>query len=274
MIDDIDSLNSRFNYFLSRFAEKYKAVKSANTNIKMYQNRFYRNLVQKSNLIAFRIAVKETDLMVHTTTNLEKITTELVLKYRSYIETYINNYPDFLLSLIPVTINHPAPLIIRNMAEASQNAGVGPMASVAGAIAESVGNALLSFTDEVIVENGGDIFIKTKGNVTVGIFAGKSPLSLKIGIRITSSNKTMSVCTSSGTVGHSVSMGKADAICVLSESCSLADAAATSIGNLIKTANDIQQGIDFGKKIKGVKGIVIIIGKKIGFWGDIEIVAV
>ena len=100
------------------------------------------------------------------------------------------------------------------------------MAAVAGAIAEHVGGDLLSYTEEVIIENGGDVFIKTHGPVTVGVFAGNSPLSLRIGLRLNSMEAPLSVCTSSGTVGHSLSFGKADAVSVIARSCALADAAA------------------------------------------------
>ncbi len=145
------------------------------------------------------------------------------------------------------------------------------MAAVAGAIAEHVGKDLLSYTDEVVVENGGDIFIKTDSPVMAGIFAGRSPFSMRIGLRVDPKGNPVSICTSSGTIGHSLSMGKADAVCVVSESCSLADAAATSICNHVVSKTDIQKAIEFGKNIHGVTGLVIIIGDKIGLYGKVEI---
>lgn len=149
---------------------------------------------------------------------------------------------------------------------------MGPMAAVAGAIAEYVGKGLLLHTDEVVVENGGDIFLRTKTPATVAIFAGESPLSLRVGLRTEPENTPLGICTSSGTVGHSLSMGKADAVCAVSESCSLADAAATSVGNHVKSHADIGQAIHFGKSIPGIMGLVIIIGDKIGMWGKLEII--
>jgi ApbE superfamily uncharacterized protein (UPF0280 family) len=173
---------------------------------------------------------------------------------------------------VPWHITGPAPGIVRKMTDASRKAGVGPMAAIAGAIAEYVGMVLLSHTGEVIVENGGDVFLKTDGSVTIGIFAGKSPLCLHIGLRLCPLETPLSVCTSSGTVGHSLSFGKADAVCVVSESCCLADAAATSIGNLVNSKTDIPGAIEFGKKIEGVEGIIIILGEDLGAWGDLELV--
>ena len=227
-----------------------------------------------NDLVSFTISVNESDLLVHASKHLEEITKEAVLLQREYIEAYIKKCPEFLNALIPLRINGSVPLIIRDMASSSQKAGVGPMAAVAGAIAENVGMELLAYSDEIVVENGGDLFINTCRPVTVGIFAGKSPLSMRIGLRIDPKNRPVAVCTSSGTVGPSLSFGKADAVSVTSYSCSLADAAATSIGNLVGLKNDIQSAIDFGKKIEGIHGIVVIIDDKMGIWGDINIVPV
>lgn len=241
----------------------------------MYQKRDYRNLVHKEGLTSFRVVVKETDLLVHAAKPLDKITRELVLQYRGYIESYIERFPGFATTLMPWPINGPAPLMIQDMVTAGAKSDVGPMAAVAGVMAEYVGTALMAHPDgsnEVIVENGGDLFIKLKGPFTVGIYAGNSPLSMNIGLRIDSGNKPVSICTSSGTIGHSLSLGKADAVSVISESCALADAAATSIGNRVKSKSDIKNAIDFGKRIKGVTGLVVIMGDKIGLWGEIELV--
>ncbi|MFH2218878.1 MAG: UPF0280 family protein [Pseudomonadota bacterium] len=238
----------------------------------MHQNRSYRYLFHGDRLASFRVAVKETDLFVYAVKPLEDITRELILLYRGYIEAYIQMHPEFLISLKPLRISGPAPIIVKDMASAGEAAGVGPMAAVAGAIAEHVGRGLLSHTDEVIVENGGDVFMRTDGAVTVGIFAGASPLSLRIGLRLNCGKRPFAVCTSSGTVGHSLSFGKADAVSVVSESCALADAAATAIGNFVGSKTDIGKAIDFGKCIKGVTGLVIIVEEEIGLWGELEIV--
>lgn len=240
----------------------------------MHQKRTYRNLTQKENLVSFRAAVKETDLFVHATRPFEKITRDFILRHRGYIEAYIEKHQNFVTTLNPWRINGPAPVIVKNMAKAGEKAGVGPMAAVAGAIAEHVGHGLLSYSDEVIVENGGDVFIKADSPVTVAIYAGGSPLSMQIGLRVDSARKALSVCTSSGTVGHSFSLGMADAVSVVSESCSLADAAATSICNQIRSKADIQKAVDFGKSIKGVAGLIVIMGDEIGMWGKLEIVPI
>ena len=238
----------------------------------MHQKRKYRKIVHASNLFSYKVVVKETDLQVYAGKKLERETKELVLEHRNYVEAYIRANPEFSTALTPWPLVSPAPNIISKMVVAGNKAGVGPMAAIAGAIAEQVGAGLLKLTDQVIIENGGDIFIKTHFPVTVGVFAGKSPLSLQIGIRVSCGQESVAVCTSSATVGHSLSLGKADAVCVVADSCSLADAAATSIGNLVRSPEDINNAVARGKRIEEIKGLVIIVGEKIGMWGDIELV--
>jgi ApbE superfamily uncharacterized protein (UPF0280 family) len=237
-----------------------------------FQQRLYRNAILNSRLVHFQITVKETDLMVSASVHLEAETRELVLTHRGYLEAYIEQYPKFQKTLKPWRILGPAPAIVREMALASEKSGVGPMAAVAGAISEAVGRGLLQLSDEVIVENGGDTFFKTQVPVIVGIYAGNSPLSMKFGLKVDSTTCPVSLCTSSGTVGHSLSFGKADAVCVMSGSCALADAVATAVGNRIRSAQDISGAIHFGKNIPGVSGLAVIVGKDMGLWGNLEVI--
>lgn len=238
----------------------------------MYQARNYRNLINCAGLVPYRVVVKETDLMVYTQTKMIDETKELILEHRGYVENFIQSHPEFATTLTPWTDPGPAPAIITDMVRAAHNAAVGPMAAIAGAIAGEVGLGLLKLTPEVIVENGGDVFVKINSPVTVGIYAGKSPLSLQIGLQLETDLKPLAVCTSSGTIGHSLSMGKADAVCVVSESCAIADAAATAIGNRIDSPADIEGAINAGRQIKDINGILVIIGDKMGMWGDLEVI--
>jgi len=237
----------------------------------MYEKRTYRNVVRTDDLIKFEVMVKETDLLVRAERDLSRETRESVLKYRHQLETYIAMKPEFQKSLIPLVDDPYAPAIARQMIRTSQLAGVGPMAAVAGAMAESVSSDLLKLSTEVIVENGGDIYLATSKERTIGIYAGDSPLSFKIGITILPEETPLGICTSSGTVGHSLSFGTADAVCVLSKSAALADAAATAVGNLIREKNDIELGLDRGKEIEGVLGTLIIVRDKVGVWGNMRL---
>jgi len=237
----------------------------------MYQPRTYRHWVKDKDLVSFNVVVKETDLYIRASTNLKRKALKLVLKYRDLLERYIERHPSFLASLEPVAIGDDAPRIVTEMAESARKVGIGPMASVAGAIAEFVGSQLLDSSPEIIVENGGDIYLKSLGERLIGIYAGKSPLTGKISLEINGQDTPMGICTSSGTVGHSLSYGKADAVIVLSKSTALADAAATAIGNLIIQPDDIPSGIEFAQGINGLNGVVIIQGDKMGLWGEVKI---
>jgi ApbE superfamily uncharacterized protein (UPF0280 family) len=237
----------------------------------MYEERTYRNLIKTEDLVKFEVIVKETDLLVQAKSHLFQETRESVLRYRRQIEAYIETNPEFQRSLLPLREDPYAPEIVREMIRTSQSARVGPMAAVAGAMAESVSKDLFKFSEEVIVENGGDIYLTTTRERTIGIYAGDSPLSLKIGIVIGPEDSPLGVCTSSGTVGHSLSFGKADAACILSKSAALADAAATAVGNIVKEKKDIELGLERGKEIEGVLGMLIIIGEKMGVWGNVRL---
>jgi ApbE superfamily uncharacterized protein (UPF0280 family) len=237
----------------------------------MVEERTYRNLVKTDDLVTFQVIVKETDLLIRAAKDISREARESVLKYRHQIETYIERNPPFQGSLSPLLDDPYAPGIIREMIRTSQVAQVGPMAAVAGAMAESVSRDLLELSQEVIVENGGDIYLATSRERTIGIYAGSSPLSLKLGIVLQPEDTPLGICTSSGTVGHSLSFGKADAVCILSKSAALADAAATAVGNRVQEGKDIDRGLEKGKEIEGVLGTLIIVGEKVGVWGDIRL---
>lgn len=240
----------------------------------MFDNRLYRNYHKKDGLVSFDITVKETNLNIQAATDLSKEAVKAVLECRSYIETYILQHPDFATSLTPIRETGPAPAVIHEMLTGSMNAGVGPMAAVAGAVAEFTGNQLLEHSSEILVENGGDIFIKSDTDTTFGVYAEDSPFFMKAGIKVKKRNHPYGICTSSGTLGHSKSFGKADAATVLANSCPFADAVATALGNRVTDTTDINTAIDWSKSLPGVQGVVIIKGDKIGLWGDLELVSI
>jgi len=237
----------------------------------VYQPRSYRHWIKDKDLVSFQATVKETDLYLRAQRTLKQEALEAILKCRASLERYIELHPLFLTALEPLAAAEDAPELVREMAEAAEKAGVGPMAAVAGAIAEEVGRELMKFSEEVIVENGGDIFLNILKRRPVGVYADKSPFTGKIALQIEPEETPLGICTSSGTVGHSFSFGSADAVIVLSPSTALADAAATAIGNLIKEASDITKGIEFAQGIDGLKGVVIIKEDKMGVWGQVRI---
>ena len=241
-----------------------------------YKKRGYRQSITSSpGLISSYVTVKETDLHILAATGIEKDGYNAVHRYRNQLENYISSHPDFLTALVPLDFDTLAPPIIKDMLQAGIAANVGPMAAVAGAIAEYVGRDLLSTgIEEVIVENGGDVFLQRKNDCISAIFAGQSPLSQKVGIRIPVKRMPVGICTSSGTVGHSLSLGQADSVTVLAASTLLADAAATRIGNEVSSGGKekINHALEVAQAISGLLGVVIICGENIGAWGEIDLV--
>jgi ApbE superfamily uncharacterized protein (UPF0280 family) len=236
-----------------------------------YRERTYRNHILNNNLKKYNVTICETDLFISSDLDLKEAACRSVHRHRSSIETYIRSHSDFLTSLTPVPYDEFAPDIVQDMMEAAFRAKVGPMAAVAGAIAEHVGRDLRKDTHNIIIENGGDLFLDTRHDLRVGIFAGTSPFSDRISLNIKGKEMPLGVCTSSGTIGHSLSFGKADAVCVKAQSVSLADAVATAVGNRVKTRKDIAQALEEGMKIEKVQGIVIIVGDRFGAIGDMEL---
>jgi Uncharacterized conserved protein len=238
----------------------------------MYKERSYRQWVKSEGLVTFEVKELETDLLISARTSLESKARQSILNYREDIQSYIRKDRNFFTSLEPLAVDSDAPRIVKAMADAGRRASVGPMAAIAGAVAEFVGRDLLVYTDEVIVENGGDIFLKTKIKRVLGIYAGEnSPFSGKLAIEIAPSEEGLGVCTSSGTVSHSLSFGKADAALIISRDAALADAAATAMGNAVKNRDCIEKGIDIARSIGGVIGALVIVGDKLGSWGEIKL---
>ncbi|MDD4356364.1 MAG: UPF0280 family protein [Smithellaceae bacterium] len=237
-----------------------------------YEERTYRSLINKNNLLSYNIKISESDLFISSDTNLSEQAKKSLIIHRNSLERYIKINPQFRASLVPLPEDDLAPPIVRDMIRKAKICGVGPMASVAGAVAEFVGHDLIDSTESLIIENGGDIFLKVIHQVTVGIYAGESTLSYKFNVIVKPEDTPLGICTSSATVGPSLSFGKADAVCVISRSATLADAAASAIGNRVKNAKDIKPSLDYGIEIPGVLGIIIIVGNDMGAIGDVEFV--
>ena len=237
-----------------------------------YRERRYRQQIHHERLVSFKVAIQETDLMILAESDLTALTEEIIYRVRGPLEGYIVSHPEFLRSLTPLPYDELAPPVVKEMLAAAQMCGAGPMAAVAGAIAEQVGIALLRESGEVVVENGGDCFVKVDAPVQISIFAGRSKLSNTLALKIYPEQTPLGVCTSSGTVGHSLSFGFADAVTVTSASAALADAAATMTCNQVKSERDIRKAIAYVQQIEGVSGVIVIVGEQIGAWGEIELV--
>jgi uncharacterized protein len=200
---------------------------------------------------SFRVSYKETDLWIGVdpasrARGMEDFAASLARKLRLELEAYIARRPEFLSSLVPLADDGGAPAIARAMIAAGEAAGVGPMAAVAGAVAEAVGSSMVSEFGcrETLVENGGDLWLRFDAPIELSVFAGSSPLSERVGVSIPSELSPLGVCTSSGTVGPSLSLGRADAAMVACASAARADAWATRIGNAVNRWEDIGKALE------------------------------
>lgn len=223
--------------------------------------------------VAFRAAQGTSDLYLLARSDLSSEALEEVRRVRRRLEEHIAGRPEFATALRPLRQpDEPIEPILRAMYDAGRAAGVGPMAAVAGALAEAVGRKLRESSPEVVAENGGDLYLDLIEDATVGIFAGASPFSGKVGLRIRASRCPLGVCTSSGTVGPSLSFGVADAATVLAPDAALADAVATGVGNRVQGPDDLQGAVDWALTVPGVRGAVAVLGDRLAVRGEVEFV--
>ena len=237
-----------------------------------YQKRFYRDWVKAKDLYTLRVMVQETDLEILTDKPVEiDFIEQRVGLYRRDIESYIAKDRRFLTALKPLEVELTAKPIVKDMAKAAKIAGVGPMAAVAGAIAQFLGKDLLRRGyKEVIIENGGDIFLASRKARIIGIYGGRKKLWNRVGLRIKPQTTPIGICCSSGTLGHSLSFGCADSVVILAKSASLADAVATATANLVKSRENLSAALAFARSIKAVRGVIIILKNSLISWGKVE----
>jgi ApbE superfamily uncharacterized protein (UPF0280 family) len=232
----------------------------------------YRRRMRPADLASFVVRIGESDLHISASRELPGLARRELEVARAGIEGYIRAHPKFQTTLEPWPADADAPPVVRAMIAAGAAAGVGPMAAVAGAVAAAVGRALLGQCREVIVENGGDIFLASREERVAAVFAGESPLSMKLGLKLPPCPDGGGLATSSGTVGPSLSFGQADAAVALAADAALADAAATAIGNRVKKPGDLAAAMEFAENLPGLSGALAIIGENLAAWGEMELV--
>lgn len=223
--------------------------------------------------VPFRVCVATTDLYLRADRDLTAQALTAVRRARAAVEEHIARRPAFATALTPLPAPDDAPApIVSAMYAAAEAAGVGPMAAVAGAVAGAVGRALRALSREVLVENGGDLYLDLEEDAVVGLLAGTSPFSGRLGLRLSPSQAPLGVCTSSGTVGPSLSYGCADAAVVLAPDPALADAVATAAGNRVHGADDLEPTVDWALRVPGVTGAVAVLGDRLAARGAVEFV--
>lgn len=195
---------------------------------------------------------------------------ESIVFQRAELERYISGDPFFQSTLEPYYVEKEVPEVVERMINAGNALDIGPMSAVAGTIsALAVEDMVKAGATFALVDNGGDIAIINDRPVTMGIYAGESPIK-DTGFVMEARDSITGVCTSSGTVGPSISFGMADASIVFSDNVSLADSAATALGNVTGLGKDaVQESFDVVKDVPGIKGAMVVQGEYMGFWGDV-----
>jgi ApbE superfamily uncharacterized protein (UPF0280 family) len=227
--------------------------------------------MKKENLFkqAFRLKESNCTIISDKESAIEKAASS-IKHHRRQLEEYIREHPRFLHSLEPVPVDD-GPKVVRLMAEASAKAGVGPMAAVAGVLADLAVEEMLGDGCKVaVVENGGEVSAVSDQPVDIALAAGDAPLSREMGFRL--KQFPIGVATSSGLYSHAFSFGEAEAVTVFAVDAGVADAASTAVANLIKgddVRGVIREGVDRALSIDGVKGIFILYRGVVGKAGQV-----
>jgi len=230
---------------------------TSNWHFFMSQKRTYRTFTYRE--AVFRICCDK----------YEAVIAEIV-RQRRILEEYIALHPEFRDSLEPLDLLAGAPDVARSMALAAKLVGVGPMAAVAGAMAQYAGRAALDAgAREVIVDNGGDIYVCAVEPVIIGLKTGTADLADRLAFSLEADDTPVSICSSSGKMGHSMSLGQCDLATVVAKDSALADAAATRAANLVTTVDDIDPALENIAGIEGIDGVMIIKGDRIGLAGKL-----
>ena len=232
----------------------------------------YRRLVSGDDMQRFWVREEQSDLFISAHGVFVEEARKALLEARTQIIDYAAGHSNFYASLQPLPMDDDAPAVVRDMLLAGIAANVGPMAAVAGAVAQYVGEALLAYSDEVLVENGGDVFVCTKTPPTMCVVAESAEAGC-VHIRPAMDGRTKyGVCTSSGRLGPSLSLGNADSVTVLAERTAVADALATRLCNLIRRPEDVAKILEHSRTTPA-EGVVIIMQNCFGARGALEIVA-
>ncbi|MBD3370480.1 UPF0280 family protein [Candidatus Fermentibacteria bacterium] len=239
----------------------------------MYSDRFYRDWTTDESLVRFGVRIRQSDLSVAADYDLSEMAIRALSKARREVEEYSEENPTFATSLGPVPWGDDPPEVVRSMLIAADRWDMGPMAAVAGALAESVGRFLLRYSDTVVVENGGDVFARGDRPLSISLYPGEdSPFSHSLMVEV-DAREVVGICSSSAVVGPSLSLGCADLVTAVARCSADADAAATAIANRIKGPGDVGPVLEEERRSSGLLGLVACCGSKMGLWGELKLVS-
>ena len=243
-----------------------------------YKERSYRSRFSNDERRWFCVKFLESDLWIGVdngsySASMEADVYAMLVELRRSMDAYLLMDPAYKTALTPYDAGLEAPAILKEMSKASHKTGIGPMSAVAGAVALRVANFIKQQygVNEVIVENGGDIYAEAHSDMDIAVFAGQSPLSEKIGLHIPAAYFPLGICTSSGTVGPSLSLGRADAVMIVCRDVLLADSYATAMANRIRTVNDLQPVIDRIQNNPDILGAIAVKDDRLAICGQFEL---
>ncbi|WP_320129045.1 UPF0280 family protein [uncultured Sphaerochaeta sp.] len=243
----------------------------------MYESRTYRQKMGSSRFNSLSLSIGESDLWIGYQPSLVD-TDSMVHEAARYVRKLRNeilDYPDktFLSRYTPLENSEPTTALIEAMLKASCCSKTGPMASVAGAIAQALGIYLKEkfLLTEIVIENGGDLYIDVLQELSVKLIAPGNPLSGKLSLVVDVLHSPLGICTSSGKIGHSHSFGKADAVMVACHEASLADAYATAFCNRVQTKLDVQRICNEMNTHADIISAVVLLDDKLALCGELEV---
>ena len=243
-----------------------------------YKERSYRSRFSGDERHWFCVKFLESDLWIGVDSGSYRASMEqdiyaMLVDLRRTMDAYLLMDPGYKAALVPYEAGLEAPTLLKDMSRVSYRTGIGPMSAVAGAVALRVADFIKSKFNvkEVIVENGGDIYADANSDMDISVFAGQSPLSEKVGLHIPAAAFPCGICTSSGTVGPSLSLGRADAMMIVCRDVLLADSYATAMANRIQTVNDLQPVIDRIQTIPDILGALAVKDDRLAVCGLYEL---
>jgi ApbE superfamily uncharacterized protein (UPF0280 family) len=239
---------------------------------KIYKNReIYRNRVKNKEEFSYRVSYKNTEFIISSNRDIKDYIEGPLRDIYRDLEFVVEKDPSFLKSLSPVKLKEFYPDTISRMCELSSEFDVGPMAAVAGTVNEYIASFIPDSVENLFIENGGDVYIRSRYDVRTLIYVDNPFFKDSLLIKIKASRTPCGLCASSGTFGHSLSLGKCDLAAVLSGSSISADAAATAIANSVANIADIETAINKYRGFDSVLGMLIIKDDRIGIWGEFEL---
>ena len=227
---------------------------------------------QQPELVSFQVVIEETDLWVAARQDLSDPMADLARRLRGQIRSYAAVHPEFLTALVPLKASDKAPEIVQRMCRAGAITGVGPMAAVAGTVAQMVAEEFRGVSPDLLVENGGDTYLFSTRDRHIGILSVPEE-DMRLCVPVRADEFPCSFCASSATIGHSLSFGKADLVVTRSQDASLADAAATALANAMTGAEAMDSVLEraAGWKKYGLDGVFTQCEGRVGVWGKMEL---